>query len=148
MLLGSVAIVKVGANSKVELKEKKDRVEDAIFATKAALMEGIVPGGGIALLNAAQKIKPSNTGEEIILKAIQEPYKVILSNAGLPDPNIKQENGYGINVVTGKCVNMIKEGIVDPVLVTKSALKNAVSVASTIISADCILSNVRLDESN
>ena len=148
MLLGSVAIVKVGANSKVELKEKKDRVEDAIFATKAALKEGIVPGGGIALLNASQKIEPKGVGEEIILKAIQDPYNVILNNAGLPDPDFKQESGYGVNVVTGRCVDMVKEGIIDPVLVTKSALKNAVSVASTIISADCILSNMRLDESN
>ena len=148
MLLGSVAVIKVGANSKVELKEKKDRVEDAIFATKAALKEGIVPGGGIALLNAAQKIKPSNIGETIILKAIQEPCKIILSNAGLPTAQVKSKEGIGVNVVTGKYVNMIKEGIIDPVLVTKSALKNAVSVASTIISADCILSNVRLDESN
>ena len=71
MLLGSVAIIKVGANSKVELKEKKDRVEDAIFATKAALKEGIVPGGGIALLNASQQIKTKDIGESIILKAIQ-----------------------------------------------------------------------------
>ena len=148
MLLGSVAIVKVGANSKVELKEKKDRVEDAIFATKAALKEGIVPGGGIALLNAAQNIEPKSIGEEIILKAIQDPYNVILNNAGLPDPDFKQENGYGVNVVTGKCVDMIKEGIIDPVLVTKSALKNAVSVASTIMSADCIISNIRVNESN
>ena len=148
MLIGSVAIVKVGANSKVELKEKKDRVEDAIFATKAALKEGIVPGGGIALLNAAQKIKPSNIGETIILKAIQEPSKIILANAGLPTTHTNAREGTGVNVVTGKYVNMIEEGIIDPVLVTKSALKNAVSVASTIISADCILSNVRLDESN
>ena len=148
MLLGSVAIVKVGANSKVELKEKKDRVEDAIFATKAALKEGIVPGGGIALLNAANKIKPINIGETIILQAIQEPSKIILANAGLPTTHTNAKEGAGVNVVTGKYVNMIKEGIIDPVLVTKSALKNAVSVASTIISADCILSNMRLDESN
>ena len=148
MLLGSVAVIKVGANSKVELKEKKDRVEDAIFATKAALKEGIVPGGGIALLNAANKIKPINIGEEIILKAIQEPSKIILANAGLPTTQVESKEGTGVNVITGKYVNMIKEGIIDPVLVTKSALKNAVSVASTIISADCILSNMRLDESN
>ena len=146
VLLGSVAIIKVGANSKVELKEKKDRVEDSINATKAALKEGIVPGGGVALLNASQKIESKSIGEEIILKAIQEPYNVVLNNAGLPEPDFKQENGYGVNVITGKCVDMVKEGIIDPVLVTKSALKNAVSVASTIISADCIISNMRLDE--
>ena len=100
MLLGSVAIIKVGANSKVELKEKKDRVEDSINATKAALKEGIVPGGGVALLNASQTITPKGIGEEIILKAIQEPYNVVLANAGLPEPDFKQENGYGVNVVT------------------------------------------------
>jgi len=148
MLLGSVAIIKVGANSKVELKEKKDRVEDAINATKAALKEGIVPGGGIALLNAAQNIKPKNIGEEIILRAIQEPCNVILENAGLPTVHKDATEGSGVNVITGMYVDMIKEGIIDPVLVTKSALKNAVSVASTIISADCIISNMRLDESN
>ena len=110
MLSGSVGIIKVGANSKVELKEKKDRVEDAIYATKAALKEGIVPGGGIALLNASQNIKAEGVGEEILLKAIRSPFETIL------------------------------------VLVTKTALKYAVSVVSTIISADCVISNIRLDE--
>ena len=147
MLLGSVAIVKVGANSKVELKEKKDRVEDAIFATKAALKEGIVPGGGIALLNAANKIKPINIGETIILQAIQEPSKIILANAGLPTTQVESKDGTGVNVVTGKYVNMVKEGIIDPVLVTKTALKTAVIVATTILSADCVISNMRTNES-
>jgi chaperonin GroEL len=84
MLNGQVAMIKVGANSKVEMKEKKDRVEDAIYATKAALQEGIVPGGGVALLNASQKIKPNGLGEEILLEAIKAPYKTILDNANLP----------------------------------------------------------------
>jgi chaperonin GroEL len=79
MLSGSVGIIKVGANSKVELKEKKDRVEDAIYATKAALKEGIVPGGGIALLNASQKISTDSVGEEILLKAITSPFHTILA---------------------------------------------------------------------
>ena len=107
MLSGSVGVIKVGADSKIELKEKKDRVEDAIYAVKAALKEGIVPGGGIALLNASQKIEP-----------------------------------------TGDVVDMVNAGIIDPVLVTKSALKNAVSVVTTIVSADCVISNARADESN
>ena len=143
MLTGKVGLVYVGADTEVELKEKKDRVEDAIHATKAAYKEGIIAGGGVALLNAASKIKASNKGEEVLLEAIKAPYLTILENAGLPEvyPQIKNR---GIDVKTGKDVNMIKAGIIDPVLVTKSALKNAVSVVSTIISADCIISNKRL----
>ncbi len=147
MLSGSVGMVKVGADSKVELKEKKDRVEDAIYATKAALKEGIVPGGGIALLNASQKITAKAVGEEILLKAIKAPYVTVLDNAGIEECDCGEE-GKGINVITGACVSMIEDGIIDPVLVTKSALKNAVSVVSTIISADCVISNMRTNESN
>ena len=148
MLSGSVGMVKVGADSKVELKEKKDRIEDAIYATKAALKEGIVPGGGIALLNASQKISTDCVGEEILLKAITAPFHTILANAGLEQVAPRKEKGLGVDVVTGKSVDMIKSGIIDPVLVTKSALKNAVSVVSTIISADCVISNMRMNESN
>ena len=147
MLSGSVGIVKVGADSKIEMKEKKDRVEDAIYATKAALKEGIVPGGGIALLNASQNLTADAIGEEILFNAITAPYKIILENAGL-STNVNIIEGTGINVVTGEAVNMIESGIIDPVLVTKSALKNAVSVVSTIISADCVISNMRMNESN
>tara|TARA_R100001463_G_scaffold130958_1_gene190713 strand:+ start:208 stop:1770 length:1563 start_codon:yes stop_codon:yes gene_type:complete len=143
MLSGSVAVVKVGADSKVELKEKRDRVEDAIYATKAALKEGIVPGGGVALLNASQKLKVKTVGEKLLAKAIQAPYNTILDNAGIEYKDLPLEHGYGIDVVSGNGVDMIERGIVDPVLVTKSALKNAVSVVSTIISADCVISNVR-----
>jgi len=146
MLSGSVGIIRVGANSKVELKEKKDRVEDAIYATKAALKEGIVPGGGVALLNASQSIEPKNIGEKILLKAIKSPFEVILDNAGFTQVAPRPEKGLGIDVVTGKSVDMIKSGIIDPVLVTKTALKNAVSVISTIISADCVISNIRINE--
>ena len=149
ILNGSVGIVFVGADSKVELKEKKDRVEDAIYATKAALQEGIVPGGGVALLNASENIDPQNEGEKILLQAIRKPFEVILDNANMTKP-IKLDIGQGLDVVTGEKVDMIKAGIIDPVLVTKSALKNAASVASTIISADCIISNIRVlkDESS
>jgi len=147
MLSGSVGMVKVGADSKVELKEKKDRIEDAIYATKAALKEGIVPGGGVALLNASQKIPAKAVGEKILLKAIKAPYVTVLNNAGIEECDCGEE-GKGINVVTGACVSMIEDGIIDPVLVTKSALKNAVSVVSTIISADCVISNMRMNESN
>ena len=148
MLSGIVGIVRVGADSKVELKEKKDRVEDAIHATKAALKEGIVAGGGVALLNASQKVKANSLGERLLLSAIVAPYRTILENAGLEvDLDVKRK-GYGVDVVTGKTVNMIKNGIIDPVLVTKSALKNAISVATTIVSADCIISNKRLDNAS
>ena len=143
MLSGSVGVIKVGADSKVELKEKRDRVEDAIYATKAALKEGIVPGGGVALLNASQKIKAETLGEEILLKAIKAPYNTILDNAGIEYKDLPLEKGYGIDVITGNGVDMVERGIIDPVLVTKSALKNAVSVVSTIVSADCVISNAR-----
>jgi chaperonin GroEL len=149
MLSGSVGIVKVGADSQVELKEKRDRVEDAIHATKAALKEGIIPGGGIALLNAASKITPANLGEKALLEAIKAPYNIILENAGLKhDPDKEMAIGIGTNVITGNKVKMIDAGIIDPVLVTKSALKNAVSVVSTIISADCVISNIRIDNAS
>ena len=147
MLSGKVGMVRVGAASKVELKEKKDRVEDAIYATKAALKEGIVSGGGIALLNAAQEIKPNGWGEEILLNAIKSPYNVILDNAGIIEI-AEPTDGKGIDVTNGNTCQMIKHGIIDPVLVTKSALKNAVSVVTTIISADCIISNMRGDASS
>jgi chaperonin GroEL len=137
MLSGSVGIVRVGASSKVELKEKRDRVEDAIYATKAALKEGIVPGGGIALLNASQNIKPENLGEEILLNSIKAPFSTILENAGFEQVGPVPSKGIGIDVVTGKEVFMVDKGIIDPVLVTKTALKNAVSVVNTIVSADC-----------
>ena len=148
MLTGKVGVVKVGADSKVELKEKKDRVEDAIYATKAAYKEGIVPGGGVALLNAAKKIKPKGLGEELLLESIKAPYNTILSNAGLSDTMQLDRKGWGIDVVTGVPVNMIRKGIIDPVLVTKSALKNAVSVVKTITSADCVISNKRIDNAS
>jgi len=148
MLSGSVGMVKVGANSKVEMKEKKDRVEDAIYATKAALKEGIVPGGGVALLNASQEITANAVGEEILLKAITAPFHTILENAGITQVSPRPNKGLGVDVVTGEDVDMIKSGIIDPVLVTKSALKNAVSVVTTIISADCVISNMRMNESN
>ena len=147
MLSGKVGVVKVGADSKVELKEKKDRVEDAIYATRAALKEGIVAGGGVALLNASQEITPSTWGEEILLNAIKAPYHVILDNAGIEEQD-EPMLGHGIDVTTGDKCEMITSGIIDPVLVTKSALKNAVSVVSTIISADCIISNMRGDASS
>jgi chaperonin GroEL len=116
-LSAKVAIVKVGANSEIELKEKQDRVEDAICATKA-------------------------------LEAIKSPFKTILSNAGIDNYDEPVIEGEGLNVVTGNMVNMVHSGIVDPLLVTKSALKNAASVATTILSTDCVINNLRINEGN
>ena len=148
MLSARIAIVKVGANSEIELKEKTDRVEDAICATKAAIKECIVSGGGIALLNASKNLTAKSVGEDVLLKAIQAPYKTILDNAGVENVESPTKKGIGFDVVTGKMVNMIKSGIIDPLLVTKSALKNAASVATTILSTDCVINNLRIDESN
>jgi len=140
---GKVGVVKVGANSEVELKEKADRVEDSICATKAAIKEGILPGGGIALLNASDKIKANNIGEEILLKAIKAPFQTIMDNAGVKIGLVNSEEGLGVNVITEKIVDMVNHGIVDPLLVTKSALKNAASVANTILATDCVINNLR-----
>ena len=141
-LKAKVATVKIGANSEIELKEKKDRVEDAICATKAAIKEGIVPGGGIALLNASFNLKPTCIGEEVLYQAIRKPYELILKNAGVEELK-KLEEGKGLDVVTGNTVDMVKAGIIDPLLVTKSALANAASVATTILSTDCVINNIR-----
>jgi chaperonin GroEL len=145
-LTAKIAVVKVGANSEIELKEKADRIEDAICATKAAIKEGIVPGGGIALLNASYNVDANSLGEEILLDSIRAPFNTILANAGIDvvslDPVSK--TGYGLNVITNKTVNMIEAGIIDPLLVTKSALRNAGSVATTILSTDCVINNMRM----
>jgi len=152
-LSAKVAIVKVGANSDIELKEKMDRVEDAICATKAAIKEGIVPGGGIALLNASTVLKAESNSEKILLEAIKAPFLVLLQNAGISltskhSKTFKENVGMGLDVVTGNMVNMVESGIIDPLLVTKSALLNAASVAVTILSTDCVINNLRIDESN
>jgi len=149
MLSGSVGIVYVGADSQVELKEKKDRVEDAIYAVQAALKEGIVAGGGSALYIASQKIKATTLGHEILLNAIRAPFETIMDNAGISHrEHHVMDLGMGVDATTGEMVDMIEKGIIDPVLVTKTALKNAVSVATTITSADCIISNMRMDNAS
>ena len=141
-LSGKVAVVKVGANSEIELQEKQARVEDAICATKAAIKQGIVPGGGIALMNASKIIAPTPC-HAILFEAIKAPFKTILDNAGIEEFKF-EKFGYGLNVVTGDMVNMIESGIIDPLLVTKSALNNAASVATTILSTDCVINNLRI----
>jgi len=148
ILAGSVSVIKVGAESKIELKEKKDRIEDAIYAVKAAIKEGIVPGGGVALIDASTKLKKGKhtLGEELLYNAVLAPFTTILGNADMApaDPILERvfnRKGLGIDVVSGDVVDMVKRGIIDPVLVTKAALKNAVSVATTIISTDAIIAN-------
>ena len=106
-----------------------------------------MPGGGVALYNASQSIESEGLGEEILLSAITKPMQTILDNAGLPMPE-SLETGQGLDVVSGEVVDMIEAGVVDPVLVTKAALKNAISVVSTIISADCVINNMRTNESS
>ena len=109
------------------------------------MKEGIVPGGGVALLNASKKIeKTDKIGEKILFEAVKAPFNTIMYNAGIIDYQIPSKKGLGYNVISGNTVNMVQAGIVDPLLVTKTALKNAVSVVSTIISADCVINNIRI----
>ena len=143
MLSGKVCILYVGAGSAVELKEKKDRIDDAVSATKAALTDGIVPGGGIALKNASSALKLTGEGHRVLLDAIKVPFESIMTNAGIELSSHEMDFGFGVDVTTGSVVDMVKVGIIDPSLVTKTALKNAVSVSTTIISADCVISNIR-----
>jgi chaperonin GroEL len=155
ILNGGVSIVYVGGDTEVEVSEKKDRVDDAIHAVRAAKKEGILPGGGTALLFAAvcDWQETLNAGEysgfQILKAALASPYLRIIQNAGLDPESIKVSKwGRGIDVTKGVNVDMIRKGIIDPLLVTKSALLNAVSVATTILSTDCVISNVRDYEGN
>jgi chaperonin GroEL len=150
-LSGGVAVVKVGASTETEMKEKKHRVEDALQATRAALEEGIVPGGGVALLNAAKAIKldgfsdpDERTGAQIILRALEEPLRQLAYNAGLEGSVVvnnvrKSANGDGLNVDTNELENLVKAGIIDPTMVTRSALQNAASIAKNILMTEAIV---------
>ena len=150
LLSGGVSVIYVGADTEVELKEKQDRVDDAIHAVRAAKKEGILPGGGSALAYAATKDWQMQltggmlVGVKILQAALAAPFTKILSNAGL-DPSSYSLNkwGEGVDVTCGCIKPMVDTGIVDPLLVTKTALNNAVSVATTILSTDCVISNVR-----
>ena len=150
LLCGGVSIIYVGADTDVELKEKQDRVDDAIHAVKAARKEGILPGGGVALAYAASTDMGTDfnagtlVGIEILKSALLAPFTKILSNAGLDAKNYPLEGwGMGVDVTCGCNKQMIDAGIIDPLLVTKSALNNAISVATTILSTDCVISNIR-----
>jgi len=149
-LSGGVAVVKVGAATETEVKEKKHRVEDALQATRAALEEGIVPGGGVALLQAAKDISPDafegdeRTGAQIVLRAVEEPLRQIAENAGLEGSVVvndvrKAEEGHGLNAATNEIVDLVAAGVIDPAMVTRSALQNAASIAKNILTTEAIV---------
>jgi chaperonin GroEL len=149
-LAGGVAVVKVGAATETEMKEKKHRVEDALQATRAALEEGIVPGGGVALLNATKAIKSDKlegderTGALIITRALEEPIRQLAENAGLEGSVVVNQvrtapAGQGLNVDTGEVEDLVKSGIIDPTMVTRSALQNAASIAKNILTTEAIV---------
>jgi chaperonin GroEL len=149
-LAGGVAVVKVGAATETEMKEKKHRVEDALQATRAALEEGIVPGGGVALLNAVDAIKldtlegDERTGAAIIARSLEEPLRQLSYNAGLEGSVVVNSvrtapRGHGLNVDTGEVEDLVKAGIIDPTMVTRSALQNAASIAKNILTTEAIV---------
>ena len=153
-LSGGVAVVKVGAATETEMREKKHRVEDALQATRAALEEGIVPGGGVALLQAVSAIKLDNialddekTGAKIVLRALEEPLRQIAENAGLEGSVVvndvrKAKKGHGLNAATGEIVDLVAAGIIDPAMVTRSALQNAASIAKNILTTEAIVAEI------
>jgi chaperonin GroEL len=154
---GGIGIIYVGADSDIEQKELRDRVDDAVLAVKAAIDEGILPGGGISLINAMSKVKNGSTTEReiaynIMSSVVKSPLYKICTNAGV-DPEecynniVFNKDGYGYDVKNEKYGDMIKMGIIDPAKVTKNAIKNAVSVATTILSTNAIITNVRENES-
>src|SRR5471032_717617 len=152
-LSGGVAVVKVGAATETEMKETKHRVEDALQAARAALEEGVVPGGGVALLNAADAVKEAvlggldgdeRTGAQIIIKSLEEPLRQLATNAGLEGSVVVQQvrsakPGQGLNVDTGEVTDLVKAGITDPTMVTRSALQNAASIAKNILTTEAIV---------
>ena len=156
-LAGGVAVIKVGAATEIEMKEKKLRIEDALAATKAAVEEGIVAGGGTALIDAIPAVKAyvdsaegdEKTGAAIVLKALEEPVRQIAANAGIEGSVIveqlknDQKVGYGYNALTGEFQDMIEAGIVDPTKVTRSALQNASSVAATILTTESLVADIK-----
>jgi len=152
-LQGGVAIIKIGAVSEIEAKEKADRIDDALGATRAAVLEGIIPGGGLALYEASRQVdatltlenKDQQLGKDVLVSACKQPFSIIIQNAGLNSEviwnniEIADASGIGFNAKTEEYVNMIEAGIIDPVKVTRCALENAVSIASLLITTDCLM---------
>jgi chaperonin GroEL len=157
-LAGGVAVIKVGAATEVELKEKKARVEDALHATRAAVEEGVVPGGGVALLRARQAIgalegdnADQNAGIRLVLRAIEEPLRQIVTNAGeeasvVVDKVLQGTGNYGYNAANGTYGDLVEQGVLDPAKVTRTALQNAASVASLILTTAAIVTEVPEDK--
>jgi chaperonin GroEL len=152
-LAGGVAVVKVGAATETEMKEKKHRVEDALQATRAALEEGIVPGGGVALLRAAEAVKvealdgDEQTGARIVLRALEEPVRQLAENAGLEGSVVVNdvrhaEKNHGLNAETGEIEDLVAAGVIDPAMVTRSALQNAASIAKNILTTEAIVAEM------
>src|SRR6266705_798049 len=153
-LSGGVAVVKVGAATETEMKEKKHRVEDALQATRAALEEGIVPGGGVALLQASSAVSldgggddDERTGARIVLRALEEPLRQLAENAGLEGSVVvndvrKAKKGHGLNAATNEIGDLVAEGVIDPAMVTRSALQNAASIAKNILTTEAIVAEV------
>ena len=154
-LAGGVAVIKVGAATEVEMKEKKDRIDDALHATRAAVEDGIVPGGGVALIRAKQAIATSVSGDnvdqdagiKIVLDAVESPIRQITTNAGasadvVVNTILAESDNFGYNAANGEFGDMLELGIIDPTKVTKTALINASSVASMIITSECSITDV------
>ena len=153
-LSGGVAVVKVGAATETEMKEKKHRVEDALQDTRAALEEGIVPGGGVALIQAAKAVKvdaiaddDERTGARIVLRALEEPLRQIANNSGLEGSVVvndvrKAKAGFGLNAATGEIEDLVAAGVIDPAMVTRSALQNAASIAKNILTTEAIVAEI------
>src|SRR5438128_1751575 len=153
-LSGGVAVVKVGAATETEMKEKKHRVEDALQATRAALEEGIVPGGGVALLQASSAVSldgghddDEQTGARIVLRSLEEPLRQLAENAGLEGSVVvndvrKAKKGHGLNAATNEIGDLVAEGVIDPAMVTRSALQNAASIAKNILTTEAIVAEV------
>ena len=158
-LAGGVAVIRVGAATEVEMKEKKDRVDDALHATRAAVEEGIVPGGGVALLRAMQGIKglkgdnaDQDAGINIVLRAMEEPIRIIVSNAGdeasvVVNAVLASKGNNGYNAATGEYGDLVAQGVIDPTKVTKTALVNAASVAALLLTTDCAICEAPKDDS-
>ena len=153
-LVGGVAVIKVGAATETEMKEKKARVEDAMHATRAAVEEGIVPGGGVALLRCSDAIDAlklegdEKIGANIVRRALEEPLRQIVGNAGEEGAIVvgkirdSKENNYGYNALTGKFEDLVKAGVIDPTKVTRTALQNAASIAGLMLTTEAMVSEI------
>jgi chaperonin GroEL len=158
-LAGGVALIKVGAATEVEMKEKKARVEDALHATRAAVEEGIVPGGGVAYLRARTNLKvkgdnhDQDAGIKIVMRALEEPARLIAANAG-DEPSVvinklvEGKGNYGFNAQTGQYGDMVEMGVLDPTKVARCALQNAASVAGLILTTDAMIAELPKEESH